>query len=144
MPDRSFSNAWLRDQLTSIADKLNLDCTLRLYTNQVAITPALGIGAFTEASWDTYESVSLIGKFQEVQKRADGEWIVCAERATFPLPDAGGPTNVWGIFLTNAQGLVCARAFPSAFVVLPGGLPVRVSVVLRLTSSGFPIVATGA
>jgi len=131
-----FSNVTLHSFAGDLRTFLNAESVCRLFTNDLALTPSLTLGNFTEAAFAGYAAVDVAGSWDVVQQSAAGVYFSRAVSITFGPATTTGVTPCRGIFLTNADGVIAAKKFNQPFLMTDWTIGLTLRPVVRVAAAG--------
>lgn len=112
MPAPVTADQLIQARADDLRTLLNSGHHLRLFSNNLALTPDTALADFTEATYGGYAPVDLAGQFSAISKVQPGEWQFSAGPYSFAR--TGAPTgNVWGWYVADATHWRLAQKFAS-------------------------------
>jgi len=114
--ERAFFDGFILQYADLVRSDLDLLSEAHLFSNDADINPSTELADLTESDWDGYEAQSLIGLWDEPMAGGEGRWLIASQEIEFERPDDGS-YNVYGLFVTNATGLIMSRKFAESLTV---------------------------
>lgn len=116
MPDLVASNDFLKLIASYAVGKLNGNCWLKLYTNNLPPTPANVLANFQEATFGGYFAQAVAGSFPGPNRAQDGEYA--SQSPEFSFSCGSAPTNViYGWYITDGSIVLLSSPFLLPIVV---------------------------
>jgi len=114
-----FLNTFLNARATALASYFTSSYHLRLFSNNLAPTPATPLSSFVEASYTGYSPVSMSGLVGAPSKLADGRYQCSITPQTFQCTGGAGQL-VYGWYIDDGSNCHLAQAFPAPVNLVPG------------------------
>jgi hypothetical protein len=130
-----FSAIWTQSRAAAARTVLNADHVVRLFTNDIAVSPATVTTDFAEANFDTYAEQALTGLVAVPTFVEAGRYRLTVGPFDYLVPlVAGNVLRGWYVVNTVSAVTVCCQKWTSPISFTPSSLPLRLTLKLDFSS----------
>lgn len=123
----------LQLRLGAVRSRWTAGSTLRLFQNNIAPVPATALGAFVQATFDTYVARVLTGTWSAISLVMSGQWQMLTGVYVYASPATTGNT-LYGYYIDDGTGVLQSERFPVPIVFNVGAPPFALQVQDRESS----------
>jgi len=120
------SNLLLKDRAENLRTFFNSAHSVRLFKTDLTPSPADTIVSFVESGFPGYARINLAGKWNQVKKVEDGQYMFSSIDLTF-TPTAASNEQAWGWYVVGADvvKISCRLPFP---ILMTVGSPLTIRI----------------